>query len=163
LIKLLLILTLLPSPLFAGVAEWKRGIAAVESAADGYAAYNKHTKALGKYQFVPRWWWQDIVSYAKINNIPLETHQDFLDNPELQENYMTFVYENYHLTQAEMIAEDVCTVFDLEEIAALIHFKGYKDARSWIKTGIDPTSKNNVSIRKYLEVFNRHRKQKDVE
>jgi len=163
LIRLLLALILLPSPLFAGVVEWKRGIAAVESAVGGYSAYNKHTKALGKYQFVPRWWWEDILSFAKIYDIPLKTHQDFLDNPELQEMYMSFVYENYHLPQAKMLAEDICTVFDLEELAALVHFKGYKDARSWIKTGIDPTTKNNVSIRKYLEIFNKHRKQENVQ
>jgi len=141
------------------VARWKSGIAKVESGSSGgYSAYNPNTKALGKYQFVPRWWWKEIQKFAKNNGEDIKTHQDFLDNPEFQESFMDYVFENKHKPQMEKLKKDIPdSGLDDEELAALIHFKGYGDAKRWLKTGVDPTTKHNVAIDKYFKVFNKGR------
>lgn len=160
-IKIILAL-LLTSPLFAGVADWKRGIAAVESAKDGYVSVNPHTNALGKYQFVPKWWWKSITEYAIIKGVDISSHQDFLNNPEFQEQFMEHVYNSQYLGQASKIKQVTGSELSIEELAALIHFKGYVHALRWIEAGEDATPKNNISIEKYLETFNKYRNNQDV-
>jgi len=160
LIKIVLAL-LITSPLHANVADWKRGIAAVESSADGYVAVNTHTNALGKYQFVPKWWWKSIAEYAIIKGVDISSHEDFLNNPEFQEQFMEYVYTSQYLGQADKIKQATGSELSIEELAALIHFKGYSDALRWVKTGQDRTPDNNIPIEKYLEIFNKYRNNQD--
>lgn len=154
-IKIILLLTLITSPAFSTTVEdWKRGVSRVESKSN-YQAVNPHTNALGRYQFVPRWWWTAIVKFANDSGVKLETYADFLNNPPLQESFMSYVFNDIYKPQAIAILEDYPDgKLSLFEVAALIHFKGYADARRWIEKGEDKTTKNNISIHKYLEVFN---------
>lgn len=159
--------------------SWKKGIHAMESGDSSYSAFNPTSNALGKYQFVPRWWADKIIKFAKSRGVagvpPLKDMKEyssskmsdedarkefsfFINNPELQEEFMNYVYKDVHTPQAKEVKKAVPnTTLDDEELKALVHFKGKKDAIRFLKEGVDPTKKGNVSIGKYLQVFNKGR------
>lgn len=163
---------------------WKRGIHAMESGDTSYAAFNPTSNAIGKYQFVPRWWADKIIKFAKergVEGVPsLKDMRDyssskmagdeakrefdfFIKNPKLQEEFMDYVYENIHTPQAMEVKKAVPNSgLDDEELKALVHFKGKRDAIRFLREGVDPTRSGNVSIKQYLNTFNKGRQAEEL-
>ena len=134
---------------------WKEEIGKIESGGR-YTATNKTTNALGKYQFLPRFWWENIKEFSKSKGIELHSYNDFLNNPELQELFMEH-YTNTNLKKTlAVIRRDQDQKYpkakDLSDgkILALIHFQGPAGARKWLTTGEMIGAENNISVDKYL-------------
>lgn len=67
-------------------ARFKQGLEIVESGAGGYRARNKSTGALGKYQFIPSWFTQKLITliknkggYSNFSKVNAEEAQTELD------------------------------------------------------------------------------------
>lgn len=134
---------------------WKEEIGKIESSGR-YTATNRTTNALGKYQFLPRFWWENIKEFSKSKGIILSSYSDFLNNPDLQELFMEH-YTNTNLMKTlSVIRRDQDTKYpkarELSDgkILALIHFQGPAGARKWLTTGEMIGAENNISVDKYL-------------
>lgn len=143
-------------------ARTYRGLAQIESGnlKNPYAAWNKKTNALGKYQFVWSEWGNKIQNFAKR---PV-TMQEFINDPDLQEQYAAHYYKNSLLPDAEKLQRrhgDRLKAWGYEHPAdakALIHFLGYNNAVNWLQTGQLPAyiKKDNVTVRKYLDTVRKY-------
>lgn len=135
--------------------RWKEEISGVESGGN-YKATNKHTNALGKYQFVPRIWWDRIKKFAT-GKARMESYSDFLGNPEMQEAFMKHYTENSLMPYLRKFRSREST--DLPEAAvlsdgrlmALFHFQGPGGAEKWLKTGKMIGAEINASVPTYLK------------
>lgn len=130
--------------------QWSNEIAAIESRGSGnYSAINKDTFALGKYQFVPRYWWDEIKAFAVTQGIELSgepmrgvrlpAYQEFLNNPSLQEKWMQHYTETYAVPAIKRLRsnlpEETARISD-GKLAALYHFQGERGASDWLLKGI---------------------------
>ena len=111
----------------------------------GYKAMNEHTNALGKYQFVPSYFWDSIKEQTGV-----KTYQEFLDSPEKQEAFFQYHVKNNLAADVKALRKHNKQGYSDEQLAMLAHFKGQADAAKWLETGNDPTKKNNISIPSYL-------------
>lgn len=143
------------------------GIAGVESKKDGYKAVNKTSKALGKYQFVPKYWWGPIKKFADKNGYKINNHQDFLNSPSLQEAYFRHYVKEEILPQAQKAFDsgENPENLTLEEMTAMYHFqspavatKAIKEGKSAYrertKAGVDGAKHDNAGMGEYLDVYN---------
>jgi len=134
--------------------KWKEEIAKVESRGD-YRARNKHTNALGKYQFVPKIWWNKIQSFAN-GKAKIDSYEDFLDNPQLQEDFMKFYTENnllpflrkFRAKEKNDLPE--ASLLSDGKLMALFHFQGPTGAENWLKSGRMVGALINISVASYL-------------
>jgi hypothetical protein len=134
---------------------WKEEIGKIESGGN-YNAVNKTTNALGKYQFLPRYWWSKIKEFGKSKGLEVNEYKDYLENPDLQEDFM----KNYTdktlkngLSQIRKMQDNKYQkAINLSDgqILALIHFQGLGGAKKWLETGDMIGAENNISVEKYL-------------
>jgi hypothetical protein len=135
------------------------GIAAVETRGqpDPYKARNADSNALGKYQYVWSVWGDRIRQFS---GNPRLTPQDFLNNPQLQEDYARENYKEIR-KQAERLQRDYAPVLktrgleDTDDLTALVHFQGYNRAQTFLKTGIQVRSPGevNLNVQDYIAKF----------
>lgn len=134
--------------------RWKEEISGVESRGN-YKATNKHTNALGKYQFVPKIWWGRIKSFAG-GKVKMDSYSDFLNNPQIQEAFMKNYTENSLMPYLRKFRSREKS--DLPEAAllsdgrlmALFHFQGPGGAENWLKSGRMIGADINLSVPSYL-------------
>lgn len=135
------------------------GIAAVETRGqpDPYKARNADSNALGKYQYVWSVWGDRI---RKFSRNPKLTPQDFLNNPQLQEDYARENYKEIR-KQAELLQREYAPVLkargieDTDDLTALVHFQGYNRAQTFLKTGVQVRSPGevNLNVQDYVAKF----------
>ena len=129
-------------------SKWSSEINAIESKGS-YTAVNRDSFALGKYQFVPSWWWEKIKAFANTQGIELSgepkkgkwlpDYQKFLDNPGLQEAWMRHYTESYVVPESQKLRQnfpDQTARLSDGKLGALIHFQGHKGAAGWLGKGI---------------------------
>jgi len=128
---------------------WLREISKIEG---NYKSVNKDSVALGKYQFVPYYWWDEIKAFAG-SRLP-DTHEvtrytsegkpiysdyeAFLDDPQLQEDWMRHYTMNYVIPEAKKIRQEFPEKTANRsdgQLAALYHFQGPQGARDWLARG----------------------------
>lgn len=134
--------------------RWKEEISIVESRGN-YKAINKHTNALGRYQFVPRIWWSKIQSFSG-GKVKMDSYEDFLNNPQLQEDFMKYYTENnllpslkkFRLREKNDLPEAV--LLSDGRLMALFHFQGARGAENWLKSGRMIGADINLSVSSYL-------------
>jgi len=115
--------------------RWKEEIAQIESRGK-YTAVNDDTNALGKYQFVPSIWWDNIKSYARKMGKELGSYSDFLRDPQLQEDFMKdYTYNDVMPAVKRMRRKmpDLTSHLSDGKIAGLIHFQGEGGGTKWLK------------------------------
>ena len=130
---------------------FKDKIAEVESSTTGgYNAYNEHTGATGKYQFLPRYF-RDVVK-----NVLGISWSEFAKCPECQERLMDY-HINTNLVPSSNRLEQQFPNSGLNknQLMALVHFKGEAGARKELS---DPQlmtqrTKTNISSVNYLKRF----------
>lgn len=168
---------LTPSQKKALIEQLKIGIAAVESS--GWAAKGEGKEyeavpgdknndgkpdsgALGKYQFVKKYWWvtndekniKGIKSFAKEQGVfgDIEKWEDVSGNAELQEAYFEYYADKVLIPNALSITENPLNL-SLTEIASQFHFQAPHVARKGITTGnLTAATSTNVSGLKYVKV-----------
>lgn len=122
----------------------------------GYQARNRNTTAIGRYQFIWGFWGKKIKPFARKLGYRNVTPAIFLKSPKLQDAWFAYYYQNTLKKQASTIksryAEHVKGWSD-EQLMALIHFKGYHAAKTYITTGVDKYPDFNKSIPEYLHPF----------
>ena len=129
-------------------ANFREEIAAHESKGLGdYKAFNEDSDALGRYQFVPSYHWDNIKKYTGV-----KTYKDFLNNPQAQDEWMD------HYTQTEVVPwikqmKEDGTTRGLSDkgLGQLYHFVGKGGAEKYLQTGSYHVPGHNVSIDNYLE------------
>ena len=150
--------------------KWKEEIGKIESGGN-YEAVNTVTNALGKFQFVPSIWWDDITKYAKSKGISLPRlsrsilspeaakryYKDFLLNPGLQEGFMKEYTRNNLLPQLSALRSEQgqnfphAALLSDGRIMGLFHFQGPNGARKWLRTGIMQGAEFNSPVPVYLK------------
>ena len=151
----------------AEMEDWLKGIARVETRgqADPYKARNAESSAVGKYQFIWNFWGEESSHIKKFAKNPNLTIDDFINNPELQENYVRFYYKDQIVNQAKNLENRHRAVLkqrniqDVDDVRAILHFRGFKDTEYYLKTGIDPkkATEKNKTIEQYLAEFRQGR------
>lgn len=129
------------------------GLHLVESKRDNYLAYNPRTSALGRYQFLPRYFRDDIVRVTGATS-----HQDFLTTPEYQEIYM-----DHHIRATlvpglkKLKKTHKNTSYSDVELLSLVHFLWARGAGDFLTNKQMNANQQvgNVSAEKYLEIVNR--------
>lgn len=143
--------------------DWLKGIARVETKGqpDPYKARNPESSAIGKYQFIWNFWGEESKHIKKFANNPNLTIEDFASNPELQEQYVRYYFKDQIANQSKNLQKQYSNVLakrgvqDLDDIRAIMHFRGYKDTEYFLRTGIDPkkADEKNKTIPQYLAEF----------
>jgi hypothetical protein len=139
---------------------WLSGIARAETQGiqNPYAARNPQSSAVGRYQFIWSFWAEKSGHIKKFANKPNLTIQDFVNNPNLQEDYARFYYKDQIVPQANTLAKQYKNVLkargvqDMDDLRALVHFRGMDEAAYFLRTGIPPKTGKaaNKSISDYL-------------
>lgn len=133
------------------INDFKERIYAVESKSNGgYAAYNPHTGATGKYQFLPKYFKNEVTRLFGVS------WSEFAKSPELQERLM-----NYHInTTLRPSAKELMNSFpnaglSEAQLMALVHFKGKKGAAQELSNPklMNKTTNINISSARYLSYF----------
>jgi len=125
----------------------------VESKKDNYLAYNWTTAALWRYQFVPKYFWEDIEEVTGAN-----TYTDFLNSPERQEAYMDSHIDKVLIPWYNKVSEvEWADRFTDPELFALIHFLWVNWATEYILTDemLEKQKVWNIDASKYLEIVNK--------
>lgn len=131
--------------------RFKRRIGYIESRGR-YDAVNKNTKALGKYQFIWRYWGDKIQAFLGRKITP----EEFLNSPQIQEAWMDYYIDNYLLPEVDRLISQFpdAKYKGKEFIGAMLHFHGYSKVREYLRKGEDPTSKtkiNPITMTEYAE------------
>ena len=164
------------------VSNLQIGIAEIESGKDGYVARNTDNsnpdlQALGKYQFVPKYWWKDIQSFAKKNGYDnINDHEDFLRSPSLQDSFFRHYVKKDILPQAQKVYESGQNPdnLTLEEMTAFFHFQspevakkaitmGEEEYRKSTKKGKDGATVNNIGMKKYRDKYREALKTREIQ
>lgn len=120
-------------------------ISSVESQGN-YKATNPNSTATGKYQFLWSSWGDSI---KKVTGV--KSQQEFLNNPQAQEKYYSFYETNFLLPEVNKIKSEVKTNLSTAQLAKLVHFRGEKGARDYLKGEVsDKPEAYNMSISKYI-------------
>lgn len=161
------------SGMFKGKAKWgakmmaksgikldsnllSKGLSAVEGTYDSLPwQKDKNGKpylassAVGKYQFL---WNDHQQGIKKVTGI--KDKESFRKSPEAQEKYFDWYVNNILPDQLERVRGYNKQGLTTEELVALLHFKGETGTKKWLESGVDETTKNNLSISEYLKRFN---------
>lgn len=143
------------------------GLFGVESkSSGGYTAINKDTNALGKYQFLPKYYWNDIKRFAKKKGYgTISEYKDFLDKPDLQEEYFEKYTKDTIFPKAKEYHKKYgdSRKLSIDEIGALIHFQGAGGANSILKSGKHKSrTKINIGSLDYLNKYNEELKSNNI-
>jgi hypothetical protein len=125
---------------------------------------DKTKQALGKYQFVPKYWWKSKDTPSNVKGIQefgaskgkkMLTYQDFLDDKVLQEEYFEHYAKNFVKPQVEAIKKaNPKTKYTDDVIAGMVHFEP-KAAYKFVVNNQDREStKVNPSMSEYVNRFN---------
>ena len=131
--------------------NFKETIASIESASSGlYNAYNPHTGAAGKYQFLP--------SYHKdvVRQLFGASWNEFKRSPELQERYMDYWTNVTLKPQARQLKQEFPNSgLSESQLMALVHFKGAGGARKELSNPalLNKATSTNISSISYLNRF----------
>lgn len=110
-----------------------------------YTATNPNSSAAGKYQFLWNTWKPKI---GRITGI--KTKQDFLNNPDAQEQFYSW-YEQNELKPAVNRIKPLAQGYSDKQLAKLIHYRGEKGAMDYLNGDLgDKPEKYNMSISKYI-------------
>lgn len=129
------------------------GLHKVESKHDNYLAYNPTTSALGRYQFVPKYFWEDIQQLTKAN-----VYSDFLQTPAYQEQFMDWYIDATLLPGLEKVWQEVDTsVYTYAEVLALVHFLWANGTIEYISTNKmnEKQQVGNIDAQRYLDIVNK--------
>lgn len=132
--------------------RWKEEIGKIESGGN-YKAINKSTNALGKYQFVPYYFWKKIKAFS---GNTVNKYSDFLNNPKLQEDFMKHYTFNELLNTLKSFRDrekkdlPFAGLLSDGKLMALFHFQGARGASNWLKTGRMEGADINISVLAYL-------------
>jgi len=139
---------------------WIAGIGRAETRGikKPYAARNPQSSAVGRMQFIWSFWGKPgghLKTWAKNEDITLD---EFANNPQLQEDYTRFYFKDQIVPQANRLAQKHAAVLkargiqDIDDIRALVHFRGMDEADQFLRTGIPPKDGKaaNKSIADYL-------------
>jgi hypothetical protein len=133
--------------------RWKEEVGTVESGGN-YKARNKHTNALGKYQFVPSYFWKKIKTFS---GNTVTKYSDFLNNPKLQEDFMKYYTFNELLNILKSFRDrekkdlPMASLLSDGRLMALFHFQGAGGAARWLKTGQMEGANINLGVPVYLK------------
>lgn len=142
------------------LANFKKGLS--YEANNNYKAVNdtiadKKKQALGKYQFVPESHWSEIQKFASKMKIPMNTYQDFLDQPIVQEEF----FENYFQKKVFPFVEknkNKMRNMSADELAYYYHHEGPGGAQNYIQTGkLREKTKINPSGEVFMKGYKNHR------
>lgn len=129
------------------------GIHLVESHRDNYKAYNPRTSALGRYQFLPKYFRDDIVRETGV-----DSHQAFLASPEGQEQFMDHHIRKTLIPGLLKLKKQFKNIrYDDADMLALVHFLWARGAGDFIKNNqMNPDQQvGNISAEKYLQIVRR--------
>jgi len=156
-----------PQALNRIVQNLKIGISKVESPRKGYQAINEQSNALGKYQFVPKYWWKEITKFGKANGFKADNYEDFINSPAFQESYFEHYVKNDILPKAMEVYDSGKNPenLSLEEMTMFYHFQSPEVAKRAItqgksayrkstEKGVDGATVDNVAMQKYLDTYN---------
>ncbi len=130
------------------------GLHKVESKQDNYLAYNAITSALGRYQFVPKYFWDSIQTVTKATS-----YSDFLNTPEYQEQFMDYYIDSTLLPGFEKVMANIKEkdkIYTDQETLALVHFLWANWAIEYISTQVMNEKQQvwNIDASKYIEIVN---------
>lgn len=127
--------------------KFKQGISNIESRGN-YQAENPNSSAIGKYQFLWNIWKNKIKNVTGIDN-----KQDYLDNPDAQEQFMDYVILHDYINAVNKLKKEPgAEKYTDDQLMAMIHFQGLGGARTYLKTGNIANASHNVTMDKYLNV-----------
>ena len=139
---------------------WIAGIGRAETRGikNPYAARNPQSSAVGRMQFIWSFWGKPgghLKTWAENEDITLD---EFANNPQMQEDYTRFYFKDQIVPQANRLAQKHAAVLkargiqDIDDIRALVHFRGMDEADQFLRTGIPPKDGKaaNKSIADYL-------------
>lgn len=134
-----------PNQNYNNRSKLSNSISNVESQGD-YGATNQHSSATGKYQFLWSAWGNSI---KKVTGV--KTRQEFLRNPDAQEQFYSFYEKNYLLPKVREIRNQIDTNLSDAQLAKLIHFRGAAGAKRYLKGQLnDKPESYNMAISKYI-------------
>jgi len=144
--------------------RWASEISKIEGR---YSSVNPDTVALGKYQFVPAYWWgkirefagnrisspHEVVSHTKRGKPFYADYQDYLNDPQLQEDWMRHYTMSYVIPAAEALKNEFPDVDrSVGQLAALYHFQGLGGARSWLsRNEMQGADVNVINPNQYMD------------
>ena len=111
-----------------------------------YKAENPNSSAVGKYQFL----WGTHSNWIK-EVTGVSSKEEFKNSPEAQEKAFQYWDETTLSPTAKKLSKYAPNL-DEDQIKMLIHFKGEAEAKKWLMSGKDDTSKNNISVESYLSL-----------
>lgn len=130
------------------LTRFKTNIGRLESS-NKYDAVSPFSSATGKYQFIWSIWQKPISQFAG----QAISREEFLSNPELQESFMDHYVKTNLVPEAFKLQKrfpKTSGKLTFEQLLGLLHFKGPGDAAKILAGLPDPTTKNNISVSKYL-------------
>lgn len=115
-----------------------------------YGATNPNSSATGKYQFI---WsiWKDKIGAVT----GMKTKQDFLNNPEAQDQFYSWYEKNEMAPAVGRLQKYNNQNLTQVQLGRLFHYLGEKGSRDYLqgKIGDNPGGANNPSISKYLNKY----------
>lgn len=111
-----------------------------------YTAINDSSGALGKYQWIPLYNPDIVEKYPHLN--------DFLNNPQAQEDYTSSKVPEYWATAYKLKEKypELTKNYSADDLALLTHFQGASGLEKRLKEKtMDKKTKNNPSPNEYLE------------
>ena len=121
-----------------------------ESNGGDYAAENKTSSAVGKYQFLWNTWSPKIKSFAKKSGFGENIgKEDFKNLPELQEAFFEDYTKNTVYPEVVKISKNNKRNLDLDEIAQLYHMHP-DSTRKFVSGGKWKVPGKNLSLKEYL-------------
>ena len=121
-------------------------ISEVESGGD-YSAVNKHSGAMGKYQFQE----EHLPLIKEVTGI--SSKEEFLNNPEKQEEFFNYWKDNVLIPETQRVRElGLGKDLNDEELASLLHFQGLPNTLKYLKGEKDMNKRygHNISVNEYL-------------
>lgn len=121
-------------------------ISEVESGGD-YSAVNKHSGAMGKYQFQE----EHLPLIKEVTGI--SNKEEFLNNPEKQEEFFNYWKNNVLIPETQRVRElGLGKDLNDEELASLLHFQGLPNTLKYLKgeKDMDKRYGHNISVNEYL-------------
>lgn len=120
-------------------------ISSIESGGK-YNATNKHSSAVGKYQFLWSAWGDSIKKVTGVSS-----KEEFLHSPKAQEKYYAWYEKNYLMPQVAKLQQFNKAGLSDQQLAKLVHYRGATGARKYLQGKVsDRPEKYNVPISQYL-------------
>lgn len=122
-----------------------RSIAGIESGGK-YTAKNKHSSAVGKYQFLWSAWGDSIKKVTGVGS-----KDEFLHSPQAQEKYYAWYEKHYLMPQVAKLQQYNKAGLSDQQLAKLVHYRGAGGAKKYLLGQMkDQPEKYNVPISQYL-------------